>query len=217
MVAMKRSAPHLRSFIDRVSLPNATNLPLLIVRAPDDEASLSLGLMQGANRLVWVAWRVIGLHWVTLLWNAVLRVADRVKARTILERGAELWVMAVISLLFLQVYLGKYTAPEGQHLTIFTVFSAVLFIPVLIMLLTILVAALLIIPVGLINALALLPFGPAFSIFSPFIEASAESTPPGASTVVQLSWESEPAIVETAGRYPVGGTGWIDSSDDGHP
>ena len=66
------------------------------------------------------------------------------------------------------------------------------------MMLTILVAALLIIPVGLINLLAFLPFGPAFSIFSPFIEASAESTPPGASTVVQLSWKSESAIVEPA-------------------
>ena len=84
------------------------------------------------------------------------------------------------------------------------------------MMLSILAAALLIIPVGLINALALLPFGPAFSIFSPFIEASAESTPPGASTVVQLSWESEPAIVETAGRYPRR-DGVDRSSDGGHP
>jgi pimeloyl-ACP methyl ester carboxylesterase len=204
-VALKRGASHVRSFIDRVSLPNATGLPLLIVRAPDDEASLSLGLMQGANRLLWLAWRLIGLHWVTLIWNAVLRVADRVRARTILERGAKLWIIILFSSVVVKILLGRDLALQAPSYLFF-----VLFAPVFVMILTILVAALLIIPVGLINALALLPFGPEFSLFSPLIEASAESTPPGACTVVQLSWESEPAIVETPARYSFGGRGWIE-------
>src|SRR5262245_35618481 len=62
----------------------------------------------------------------------------------------------------------------------------------------------------MINALALLPFGPEFAIRSPFIEVSAEATPPGACSVVQLSWEPQPAIEEAHPRYPGGGAGWVD-------
>jgi pimeloyl-ACP methyl ester carboxylesterase len=203
--AAVRGASRSRSFIERVSLPNVTGFPLLIVRAPDDEASLSLGLMQATNRLVWLVWRVVGLYWVALLWNAALRLADRLQARTILERAAELWIIAVISSFVAAVLVGKYTAQEYPPYA-FLVLSA----PVYVMLLTILVAALLTIPIGVINALALLPFGPGYSIFSPFIEVSAESTPPGVCTVVQLSWGTLSPISEAVPPYRPGGTGWMD-------
>jgi hypothetical protein len=204
-VVMKCWARRARSFMDRVSPPNVTDLPLLVVRAPDDEASLSLGLMQAANRLVWLGWRVLGFRWVALLWNAMLRLADRVKARTIMERGAELWIIALISSFIAGFFLREHVPQQSA----FAPFVGVLLAPVLVVILTILVAALLIIPAGFINALALLPFGPGFSIFSPFIEVSAESTPPGASRVVQLSWESQPAIGKSVAMYPPGDTPWI--------
>jgi hypothetical protein len=85
----------------------------------------------------------------------------------------------------------------------------VLWLPVIVIALTIVVAALLVIPVGIVNALALLPFGPAFSMFSPFLEVSVESTPPGVCTVAQLPWESRPAIVERGVLHQPGGIGWM--------
>ena len=192
-----------RSFMDRVSLPSVSNLPLLIVRAPDDEASLSLGLMQAANRVVWLAWSVLGLRWVAILWNAMLRLADRVKARRILQRGAEVWIIALI-ISFFAIRLLQDATQQDVPSPI-----TVLLVPVLVVCFTIFVAALMIIPTFLINALALLPFGPEFSIFSPFIEVSAESTPSGDCRVVQLTWECQPTIAEKVATRPPAGEGWL--------
>jgi hypothetical protein len=203
-VAAVRGASRSQPFIERVSLPDVTGLPLLIVRAPDDEASLSLGLLQATTRLLWLVWRVLGLHWVALLWNAALRLADRVGVRAVVERLAELWIVAVISAVVTAALFQKYTSSDFP-----SYLAVIAFAPVLLMVVTILVAALLIVPIGIINALALLPFGPGFAIFSPFIEVSAEATPSGASMVVQLSWSSRPMISETTSQYAVRDSSWM--------
>lgn len=190
-----------QSFMNLVSPPNVTNMPVLVIRTPDDEASLSLGLMQGMNRLVWLAWRLIGLHWIALLWSAAIGLADRLRVRRLLEVVAELWIVVLIGSVFANNLLRDLNVPQYAMVT--------LWIPVVVIASTILSAALLVVPVGVINALALLPFGPGFSLFSPFLEVSAESTPPGVCTVVQVAWDARPAIVESGERYPLSGTGWM--------
>jgi hypothetical protein len=198
---IRHLASRVPAFMTLVSPPSVGNLPLLVVRAPDDEASLSLGFMQAGNRLMWLAWRVLALQWIPLLWNVALRVADRVRARTLLEVAGELWIVVLVGSLFLGNLFRRLNVPEYVLVA--------LWVPVVLVAFTMALGAILIIPIGVMNALALLPFGPGFSLFSPFLEVSAESTPPGACTVVQMSWNAQPAIVESGERYELSGTGWM--------
>jgi len=201
---VKRWSSRVPGFLDAVRLPDVTGLPLLIVRTPDDEASLSLAGMQGANRLAWLIWRFVGLHWVAVAWSRARRLAARVKAEALLELAANLWVLALIGSFFGVRILEDAGVKVSQSVLL------ALWLPVVLIALTVLVAAVLVLPVAVVNLLVLLPFGPAFSLFSPFLEVSVESTPPGLSTVAQLSWEGHAAIVETGRPYQDrAGKGWI--------
>lgn len=196
---VRSSAARARTFLKRVSLPDMTNLPLLIVRAPDDEASLTLAIVQGASRLLSATWRVIGLEWVALMWNAAGRLADRFKARRLLTVAADVWIVSLFALIVVNQFI-----PTGRPSIVFVVLAA----PLTMMMFTFVLAGLLIVPFGLVNALALVPFGPGYSIFSPFIELTAETTPHGQWTVVQLPWEPLPAIAKVSRFGRIEG-GWL--------
>ena len=94
--AVERMTTTLGPFLERVRIPKLLGLPLLIVRAPDDEASLALAALQGANRLMSFVWRVVCLEWVGVAWRLVGRTTERWADRSLLGIPLELWIGATV-------------------------------------------------------------------------------------------------------------------------
>jgi hypothetical protein len=207
--AVERMTTGLEAFIDRVSIPRVLGVPLFIVRVPDDEASLTLAMLQGANRLLSLVWRFVCLEWVGVAWRLVGRPTERWDNRWVWRLPLELCINAAVVASLCVLYY--FVSPSSQQAV--PVSSLLWGGPILlvtIMFYSLIVAALLIVPFSLLSALALLPFGPGFSLFAPFMEVTAEATPPGTWTVAQLNLEpqSRPGPPEPTFNWSVTGGWW---------
>ena len=178
MYAIPRGTPR---FLRRIAFASRTEVPALLVRSPADEASLSLAFVQAIDALRSTTWKLFMERIPGFFSRPVRRALGAIRGRIgvvgMVLAGVVIWagLGAAVGILSPGTSL-----PLGM-----LVAAGLVLVPAM---LPLTVAALVAVPTVLINILAFIPFGFAYAVRGPFLEVTAESTPPGRWSVHQLQF-----------------------------
>lgn len=168
-------------FLRRIAFATDSDVPALLVRSPADEASLSLAFVAAIDTVRSTVWKLFMERIPGFFARLARRAVDAVRSR-IGTGGSLILGIAVWAALGAAVRIPSPGTSVPIGMTI------VLVAALLLALLPYLVAALVAIPAVCVNMLALIPFGFAYASRAPFLEVTAESTPPGRWSVYQLQF-----------------------------
>ncbi len=181
-------------FMQRVT-PSPHGMPILVIRSPSDEASLFLATFQAVAALLSFLWSFISGGWLKLVFSTLLNLGGSGIVRRLLSTTVNILLYWSLAGLLYFVLVGvvwetnafSASLSERIFVTPGLVLFAALNVPFF-------ASAALFVPFIFLTALLLLPFGPGYSVYAPFIEVSVEQTPDVPCQSVPLPWSDEGTV-----------------------
>ena len=201
MPLFRRWHERARAFLERVR-PGPPGTPILVIRSQADEASLLLTSLQAVNVLVASLWTFLSVGYLRIFFGWLARLASGSnpyrRVATLAMNTLAVWVLCGLA------YWVFIAATRGTNALTASLPERILVAPGLALFLALnapyFIGLALFAPAVGVTALLLLFFGPAYSVYAPFIELSVEQSPDVPSQNVGLAWsEDRPVPVDDDG------------------
>ena len=181
---------------------SSAETPILVIRSPSDEASLLLVTFQAFTKMLSSLWSFMCGGWLKFVVSGVVARRGNGAKRRVWNATLRIllfWSVAgLVYFAFIAVVWGRnpFNGPLLERL--FVTPGVGMFVALN---LPFLASIALVVPLICVTAVFLLPFGPAYSFYAPFIEVSVEQNPAVPSQIVPLPWSEGETIYSDAFQH----------------